>query len=80
MYLGLMQYFLIFMFITGLWNHVFLVSNLSLFIFLPFAYFFTEAEGFSGSRKVKPVFVSFFNIIEYLPQGNTVYIMLIIEQ
>lgn len=37
--------------IHGLWNHVFLFSNLSLFILMPFAYFFTEAEGFTGSRK-----------------------------
>ena len=41
-----------YMFISGLWNHVFLVSNISLFMLMPFAYFFTEAEGFSGSRKV----------------------------
>lgn len=37
--------------IHGLWNHVFLFSNLSLFMLMSFAYFFTEAEGFSGSRK-----------------------------
>ncbi|CAL1541703.1 unnamed protein product [Lymnaea stagnalis] len=37
--------------IQGLWNHVFFFSNLALFILMPFAYFFTEAEGFSGSRK-----------------------------
>ncbi|XP_075231570.1 LMBR1-like protein lilipod [Lycorma delicatula] len=37
--------------IQGLWNLVFLFSNLSLFIFLPFAYLFTESEGFSGYRK-----------------------------
>ena len=34
-----------------LWDSVFLFSNLSLFVLLPFAYFFTESEGFSGSRK-----------------------------
>lgn len=37
--------------IQGLWNHVFLFSNLSLFVFLPFAYLFTESEGFIGYRK-----------------------------
>ena len=37
--------------VQRLWNNVFLFSNISLFILLPFAYFFTESEGFSGSRK-----------------------------
>ncbi|XKL59531.1 hypothetical protein PGB90_000547 [Kerria lacca] len=37
--------------VQGLWNHIFLFSNLSLFILLPFAYFFIESEGFSGHRK-----------------------------
>ncbi|CAG0883880.1 unnamed protein product [Cyprideis torosa] len=37
--------------IQGLWNLVFLFSNLSLFIFLPFAYLFSESEGFVGSKK-----------------------------
>lgn len=36
---------------VGLWNYVFLFSNLSLFVFLPFAYLFTESEGFFGHRK-----------------------------
>nr|XP_020742598.1 protein LMBR1L isoform X4 [Odocoileus virginianus texanus] len=34
-----------------LWNLVFLFSNLSLIFLMPFAYFFTESEGFAGSRK-----------------------------
>ena len=38
--------------LLGLWNEVFLGCNLCLFILLPFAYFFTESAGFSGSRKV----------------------------
>jgi LMBR1-like membrane protein len=38
--------------IQGLWNHIFLFSNLSLFVLLPFAYLFTESEGFAGHRKV----------------------------
>lgn len=37
--------------IQGLWNHVFLFSNLSLFVFLPFAYLFAESTGFSGHKK-----------------------------
>ncbi|XP_036387978.1 limb region 1 homolog-like protein [Megalops cyprinoides] len=37
--------------IHGLWNLVFLLSNLSLVFLLPFAYFFTESEGFVGSKK-----------------------------
>lgn len=35
---------------SGLWNHVFLFSNLSLFVLLPFAYLFTESSGFFGHR------------------------------
>lgn len=38
-------------FINGLWSYVFLFSNISLFVLLPFAYFFTESEGFSGSKR-----------------------------
>jgi LMBR1-like membrane protein len=41
--------------IQGLWNHIFLFSNLSLFVLLPFAYLFTESEGFAGHRKVSSV-------------------------
>uniref|UniRef100_A0AAR2KG99 Limb development membrane protein 1 like n=1 Tax=Pygocentrus nattereri TaxID=42514 RepID=A0AAR2KG99_PYGNA len=37
--------------IHGLWNLVFLFSNLSLVFLMPFAYFFTESEGFTGSKK-----------------------------
>ncbi|XP_009994949.1 PREDICTED: protein LMBR1L-like, partial [Chaetura pelagica] len=37
--------------IHGLWNLVFLLSNLSLVFLMPFAYFFTESEGFAGSKK-----------------------------
>jgi len=37
--------------IQGLWNLVFLFSNTSLFAFLPFAYLFTESEGFIGYRR-----------------------------
>lgn len=37
--------------IHGLWSLVFLFSNLSLFVFLPFAFLFNESEGFPGHRK-----------------------------
>ncbi|XP_050033301.1 protein Lilipod isoform X1 [Dermacentor andersoni] len=37
--------------IHGLWNEIFLFSNISIFILLPFAYLFTESEGLPGSRK-----------------------------
>uniref|UniRef100_A0A803K9Z9 Limb development membrane protein 1-like n=1 Tax=Xenopus tropicalis TaxID=8364 RepID=A0A803K9Z9_XENTR len=37
--------------VHGLWNLVFLFSNLSLVFLMPFAYLFTEAEGFAGSKK-----------------------------
>ncbi|XP_062519963.1 limb region 1 protein-like [Corticium candelabrum] len=37
--------------IQSLWNQVFVCSNLCLFLLMPFAYFLTEAEGFSGWRK-----------------------------
>lgn len=46
-----MKVYIIFVLILGLWNYVFLFSNLSLFILLPFAYLFTESEGFFGHRK-----------------------------
>lgn len=42
---------LIMPFVSGLWNHVFLFSNLSLFIFLPFVYLFSESTGFVGHKK-----------------------------
>lgn len=42
--------------LSGLWNLVFLFSNLSLVFLMPFAYFFTESEGFAGSRKVAVFF------------------------
>ncbi|XP_032060772.1 protein LMBR1L isoform X3 [Aythya fuligula] len=38
-------------FAAGLWNLVFLFSNTSLVFLMPFAYFFTESEGFAGSKK-----------------------------
>lgn len=37
--------------VKGLWNLVFLGSNVCLFLLLPFAYFFYEAEGLPGTKK-----------------------------
>eukprot|EP00794_Sanderia_malayensis_P002987 gene2987-3444_t len=37
--------------IHGLWNQIFLGTYLSLFLAMPFAYFFTESVGFAGSAK-----------------------------
>ena len=39
--------------LIGMWNQIFLGSYMSLFVAIPFAYFFTESEGFAGSRKVQ---------------------------
>lgn len=36
--------------IHGLWDYVFLFSNISIFICLPFAYLFAESSGFFGHR------------------------------
>uniref|UniRef100_A0A336MNJ6 CSON004217 protein n=1 Tax=Culicoides sonorensis TaxID=179676 RepID=A0A336MNJ6_CULSO len=36
--------------IYGLWNYIFLFSNMALFVFLPFAYLFAESSGFFGHR------------------------------
>lgn len=38
--------------IHSLWNYIFALSNLSLFILLPFSYFFIESQGFKGHGKV----------------------------
>uniref|UniRef100_A0A915JJS1 Protein LMBR1L n=1 Tax=Romanomermis culicivorax TaxID=13658 RepID=A0A915JJS1_ROMCU len=34
----------------SLWNYVFLLSNLCLFVLLPFSYFFIESQGFFGFK------------------------------
>ncbi|KAK6028843.1 LMBR1-like region [Ostertagia ostertagi] len=36
--------------INSLWNYVFALSNLSLFVLLPFSYFFIESQGFSKNN------------------------------
>ncbi|XP_023295079.1 protein Lilipod isoform X1 [Lucilia cuprina] len=61
--------------IQGLWNHVFLFSNLSLFVFLPFAYLFTESTGFSGNKKgiIPRVYETFtvFSLLAFVVLGLT---------
>nr|XP_039249995.1 protein LMBR1L-like isoform X1 [Styela clava] len=37
--------------IHSLWDWTYALSNLSVFVLLPFSYFFTESEGFTGQRK-----------------------------
>ena len=37
---------------VGLWNSIFLWSNISLILLMPFAYFFIESQGLPGARKV----------------------------
>lgn len=37
--------------IQGIWNLVFLFSNIAVFLLLPFAYLFTESEGLYGQRR-----------------------------
>lgn len=58
---GLLIWFYAFACFAGLWNLVFLFSNISLVFLMPFAYFFTESEGFVGSKKV------IMNALNYLP-------------
>ncbi|XP_058456913.1 protein Lilipod [Malaya genurostris] len=61
--------------IQGLWNHVFLFSNLALFVLLPFAYLFTESSGFSGHKKgvMARVYETFtvFSLLAFIVFGLT---------
>lgn len=51
----------------GLWNLIFLFSNLSLFIFLPFAHLFVESIGLPGSKKgIKSRFIETLIIIIFI--------------
>ncbi|XP_048479208.1 protein Lilipod isoform X2 [Plutella xylostella] len=52
--------------IQGLWNHVFLFSNLSLFVFLPFAYLFSESSGFPGCRGLRGRVYETFTVLALL--------------
>ncbi|XP_063360227.1 protein Lilipod [Cydia amplana] len=55
--------------IQGLWNHVFLFSNLSLFVFLPFAYLFSESSGFPGYRGLRGRVYETFLVLALLGVG-----------
>lgn len=61
--------------IQGLWNQVFLFSNLSLFVFLPFAYLFAESSGFAGHKKgiVARAYETFtvFSLLAFVVLGLT---------
>ena len=37
--------------IHGIWNLIFTLTNVALFLLLPFAYLFCESEGFTGARR-----------------------------
>jgi len=37
--------------IQGIWNLIFTLTNVALFLLLPFAYLFCESEGFRGARR-----------------------------
>ena len=50
----------------GLWNQIFLGTYIAMFLAMPFAYFFTESEGFAGSRKVCVGYRYRFSIIFFI--------------
>jgi hypothetical protein len=41
--------------VQGIWNLIFTLSNLALFLFLPFAYLLCESEGFIGAKVSFPL-------------------------
>lgn len=57
------------LFVPGLWNHVFLFSNLSMFVFLPFAYLFSESSGFPGTRGLRGRVYETFIVLALLGLG-----------
>lgn len=61
--------FLINLYFLGLWNHIFLFSNLSLFVFLPFAYLFSESSGFPGCRGLRGRVYETFTVLALLGVG-----------
>lgn len=61
------NFFYYIFFIKGLWNLIFLFSNLSLFIFLPFAHLFVESIGLPGSKRgIKSRFIETLIIICFI--------------
>ncbi|XP_049271773.1 protein Lilipod isoform X7 [Rhipicephalus sanguineus] len=69
--------------IHGLWNEIFLFSNISIFILLPFAYLFTESEGLPGSRKglISRLYETFlvFTLVAALLFGMTFLLSAILD-
>ncbi|XP_044726628.1 protein Lilipod isoform X2 [Chrysoperla carnea] len=70
--------------IQGLWNYVFLFSNLSMFVLLPFAYLFTESEGFVGHKKgiMSRVYETFtvLSLLAFIVLGLTYVISALIDR
>lgn len=69
--------------IQELWNYVFLFSNLSMFVFLPFSYLFTESSGFSGHQKgvIARAYETFtvFSLLAVVVLGITYIISVLID-
>ncbi|VDO44628.1 unnamed protein product [Brugia timori] len=71
--------------IHSLWNYIFALSNLSLFILLPFAYFFIESQGFKGhgkgimTRVYETVAVCILLIIVLICLADVVYSLFLTE-
>lgn len=55
---------------AGVWNSIFLCSNTSVFVLLPFAYFFTESEGLPGSKRVSIFSIKFHDFIAFRQLQN----------
>jgi hypothetical protein len=47
--------------VQGIWNLIFTLSNLALFLFLPFAYLLCESEGFIGAKVRTTRFLTIVN-------------------
>ncbi|KAH9369096.1 hypothetical protein HPB48_016739 [Haemaphysalis longicornis] len=66
-----------------LWNEIFLLSNVSIFLLLPFAYLFTESEGLPGSRKglISRLYETFlvFTLVAALLFGMTFLLSAILD-
>jgi hypothetical protein len=52
--------------IQGIWNLIFTLSNLALFLFLPFAYLLCESEGFIGAKVSFPSLSHRIFVFRYL--------------
>eukprot|EP00088_Acartia_fossae_P048935 TRINITY_DN5359_c0_g2_i1.p1 TRINITY_DN5359_c0_g2~~TRINITY_DN5359_c0_g2_i1.p1 ORF type:complete len:522 (+),score=113.51 TRINITY_DN5359_c0_g2_i1:309-1874(+) len=70
--------------IQGIWNLMFTLTNLALFVFLPFAYLLCESEGFIGARRgllarAKETFVTLF-LLCCLILGITIVLSAILDR